>query len=156
MVWVEAGAGWGMNGSRAKARRLLAGQAVTAVVAGHRGRLGRVSTGLAGSAFAARGGRLVVPGGGEVDDGLVRDVVEVLTLFCARRYGRRPAPNRALTAAGCASAASAHLRLSVPGGKMPIRPEGGCVMGSGAKMGRVEAVCRAAQLARRASGGGYG
>jgi hypothetical protein len=33
---------------------------------------------------------------------LVRDMIEVLTWFCARLYGRRSARNRALKAAGCA------------------------------------------------------
>ena len=38
----------------------------------------------------------------EVTDDLVRDMVEVLTSFCARLYGRRSARNRALKAVGCA------------------------------------------------------
>jgi putative resolvase len=39
---------------------------------------------------------------GEVTDDLVRDMVEVLTSFCARLYGRRSARNRAIKAVGCA------------------------------------------------------
>ena len=39
---------------------------------------------------------------GEADDDLARDMVEVLTSFCARLYGRRSARNRALKAVGCA------------------------------------------------------
>lgn len=39
---------------------------------------------------------------GEVEDDLVRDMVEVLTSFCARLYGRRSARNRALKVVGCA------------------------------------------------------
>jgi putative resolvase len=54
------------------------------------------------SALAADGRRLVVLDDGEVDDDLVRDMVEVLTWFCARLYGRRSARNRALKAVGCA------------------------------------------------------
>ena len=46
--------------------------------------------------------RLVVLDSGEVDDDLVRDVVEVLTSLCARLYGRRSARNRALKALRCA------------------------------------------------------
>ena len=34
----------------------------------------------------------------EAADDLVRDVIEVLTWMCARRYGRRGARNRALRA----------------------------------------------------------
>jgi putative resolvase len=37
-----------------------------------------------------------------VIDDLVRDMVEVLTSFCARLYGKRSARNRALKAIGCA------------------------------------------------------
>jgi putative resolvase len=99
---VEAEVGSGMNGSRAKVRRLLADPGVTTVVVEHRDRLGPMNTELVESALAAQGRRLVVLDDGEVDDDLVRDVVEVLTSLCARLYGRRSARNRALKAVGCA------------------------------------------------------
>jgi putative resolvase len=99
---VEAEVGSGMNGTRAKARRLLAGPAVTVVVVEHRDRLGRMNTELVESALAASGRRMVVVDDGEVTDDLVGDMVEVLTLFCAGLYGRRSARNRALKAVGCA------------------------------------------------------
>jgi putative resolvase len=57
---------------------------------------------LVESALAAHGRRLVVLDDGEVNDDLVRDVVEVLTWFCGRLCGRRPARYRALRALGCA------------------------------------------------------
>lgn len=60
-----------MNGARSKARRLLADPDAVIVVVEHRDRLGRVNTEL---------------------------MVEVLTWFCARLYGRRSAKNRALKA----------------------------------------------------------
>jgi putative resolvase len=84
VVRVEAEVGSGMNGSRAKVRRLLADPRVTAVVVEHRDRLGRMNTELVESALCAHGRRLVVLDDGEVDDDLVRDMVEVLTSFCAR------------------------------------------------------------------------
>ncbi len=102
VVRVEAEVGSGMRGSRTKARRLLADPKVGAVVVEHRDRLGRVNTELVESALAAHGRRLVVLDDGEVDDDLVRDMVEVLTSFCARLYGRRSARNRASKAVGCA------------------------------------------------------
>lgn len=102
VVRVEAEVGSGMNGSRTKVRRLLADPKVTAVVVEHRDRLGRMNTELVESALAAHGRRLVVLDDSEVDDDLVRDMVEVLTSFCARLYGRRSARNRALKAIGCA------------------------------------------------------
>lgn len=48
------------------------------------------------------GRRLVVLDSGEVTDGLVHDMVEVITSLCARLYGRRWACNRAVKALGCA------------------------------------------------------
>jgi putative resolvase len=102
VVRVESEVGSGMNGSRAKVRRLLADPRVTTVVVEHRDRLGRMNTELVESALAAHGRRLMVLDGGEVDDDLVRDMVEALTSFCARLYGRRSARNRALKAVGCA------------------------------------------------------
>ena len=83
VIRVEAEVGSGMNGSRRKARRLLADPTATAVVVEHRDRLGRMNTELAESALAADGRRLLVLDDGDVDDGLVRDTVEVLTSFCA-------------------------------------------------------------------------
>jgi putative resolvase len=102
VVRVEAEVGSGMNGSRAKVRRLLADPTVTTMVVEHRDRLGRLNTELVESAQSAHGRRLVVLDDGEVDDDLIRDMVEVLTSFCARLYGRRSARNRALKAVGCA------------------------------------------------------
>ena len=101
-----------MNGSRAKVRRLLADPRVTTVVVEHRDRLGRVNTELVGSALSAHGRRLVVLEDGGVDDDLVRDMVEVLTSFCARLYGRRSARNRGGEGGGLRAARH--------------RPEGGC------------------------------
>jgi len=102
VVRVKAEVGSGVNGARARARRLLVGPAASVVVVEHRDRLGRMNTELAGAALAAHGRRLVVVDDSEVTDDLVRDMIEVLTSFCARLYGRRPARNRALKAVGCA------------------------------------------------------
>ncbi|MFE0375001.1 IS607 family transposase [Streptomyces inhibens] len=95
VVRCEAEIASGMNGSRVKARRLLADPQVTAIVVEHKDRLGRMNTELVEAALAASGRRLVVLDGGEVEDDLLRDMVEVLTSFCARLYGRRSAKNRA-------------------------------------------------------------
>ncbi|MFD0363718.1 IS607 family transposase [Nocardia sp. GCM10030253] len=102
VVRVETEVGSGMNGARRKVRRLLADPNVVTVLVEHRDRLGRMNTELVESALAAHGRRLVVIDPGEVTDDLVRDMVEVLTSFCARLYGRRSARNRAVKAVGCA------------------------------------------------------
>ncbi len=103
VVRVAAEVGSGMNGSRAKLRRLPADPTATMVVVEHRDRLARMNAELVEAALTAQGRRLVVLDDGEVEDDLVRDMVEVLTSFCARLYGRRSARNRALKALGCAS-----------------------------------------------------
>ena len=95
VVRVESEIGSGMNGGRSKARRLLADPQVAAVVVEHKDRLGRMNVELIEAALSAHGRRLVVLDEGEVEDDLVRDVVEILTSFCARLYGRRSAKNRA-------------------------------------------------------------
>ncbi len=102
VVRVEAEVGSGMNGARSKVRRLLADPKVTTVVVEHRDRLAGMNTELVEAALSAHGRHLVVLEGGEVDDDLVRDMVEVLTSFCARLYGHRSARNRAEKALRCA------------------------------------------------------
>ncbi|MER5840305.1 IS607 family transposase [Streptomyces prasinus] len=95
VVRVESEIASGMNGDRSKARRVLADPAVTTMVVEHKDRLGRMNVELVEAALSASGRRLLVLDEGEVEDDLVRDMVEVLTSFCARLYGRRSATNRA-------------------------------------------------------------
>ena len=102
VVRVEAEVGSGVDGSRSKVRRLLADPVVTVVVVEHRDRLGRMSIELVEAALSAHDRRLVVLDDSEVTGDVVGDMVEVLTWFCARLYGRRSARNRALKALGCA------------------------------------------------------
>jgi putative resolvase len=102
VVRVEAEVASGMTGRRVKLRRLLADPAVTTVVVTHRDRLARMNAELVEAALSAHGRRLVVLDDGEVTDDLIRDMVEVLTSFRARLYGRRSARNRALKALRCA------------------------------------------------------
>jgi putative resolvase len=102
VVRVETEVGSGMNGDRSKVRRLLADPKVTIVVVEHRDRLARMNAELVEAALSAHGRRLLVVDDSEVTDDLVGDMVEVLTSFCARLYGRRSARNRALKALRCA------------------------------------------------------
>ncbi|MBN3932220.1 IS607 family transposase [Streptomyces verrucosisporus] len=104
VVRIESEIGSGVNGCRPKAKRLLADAKVTTVVVEHKDRLGRMNVELIEAALSASGRRLVVLDEGEVEDDLVRDMVEVLTSFCARLYGRRSAKNRAKKALEAAAA----------------------------------------------------
>jgi putative resolvase len=94
--------GSGLNGRRPKLRRLLADPTATMIVVEHRDRLARFGVEYLEAALSAQARRLVVVDAGETTDDLVRDMVEVLTSFCARLYGRRGARNRALRALTCA------------------------------------------------------
>jgi putative resolvase len=98
VVRVESEIASGMNGARSKVRRLLADPDVITIVVEHKDRLGRMNIELVEAALSATGRRLVVLDDGEVEDDLVRDMVEVLTSLCARLYGRRSAKNRAKAA----------------------------------------------------------
>jgi putative resolvase len=100
VVRVEAEAGSAMNGARSAAARRPGAQTV---VAGRRDRLGRMNTEPVEAALSTHGRRLVVLDPDEVDDDPVRDITEVLTSVCARRYGRCSARNRAEKALRCAA-----------------------------------------------------
>ena len=100
--------GSGLNGRRPKLARLLADPTVTMIVVEHRDRLARFGVEYLEAALAAQGRRLVVVDPSEVTDDLVRDMIDVLTSFCARLYGRRGARNRALRAVTCARKPSGH------------------------------------------------
>ena len=60
--------------------------------------LDALASGLRNWADSKQGRRIVVVEEGETTDDLVRDMVEALTSFCARLYGRRGARNRAMRA----------------------------------------------------------
>ena len=77
-----------------------------------------MNTELVEAALSATGRRLVVLEAGEVTDDLVHDMVEVLTSFCARVYGRRSARNRAEKALRCAQRDLGPRALTQPKAKV--------------------------------------
>jgi putative resolvase len=90
--------GAAVNGKRPRLRRLLADPHATTIVVEHQDRLARFGMEHLEAALAAQGRRLLVVDPGESTDDLMRDLIDVLTEFCARLYGRRGARNRALRA----------------------------------------------------------
>lgn len=92
---VVAEVGSGLNGHPSKLLGLLRDPMVATIVVEHRDRLARFGVEHLEAALAAQGRRVVVVEEAELADDLVRDMVEVLTSFCARRYGRRCAKRRA-------------------------------------------------------------
>ncbi|MEM3208196.1 MAG: IS607 family transposase [Halobacteria archaeon] len=87
--------GSGLNGRRQKLLKLLSDPKVGTIVVEHRDRLARFGSEYIEAALAAQGRRVLVADPGEVKDDLVQDMLDVLTSFCARLYGRRAAKNRA-------------------------------------------------------------
>ena len=61
----------------------------------HRDRFLRFGTEYVEAALSAQGRKLMVVESSERKDDLVRDMIEVLTSFCARLYGRRSARHQA-------------------------------------------------------------
>jgi putative resolvase len=90
--------GAAVNGKRPRLRRLLADPHATTIMVEHQDRLARFGVEHLEAALAAQGRRLLVVDPGESTDDLMRDLIDVLTEFCARLYGRRGARNRALRA----------------------------------------------------------
>lgn len=87
--------GSGLNGKRPKLISLLRDPKISTIVVEHRDRLARFGAEYIEATMAASGRRLVVMDLSEMKDDMVQDMVDVLTSFCARLYGRRSARNRA-------------------------------------------------------------
>ena len=87
--------GSGLNGRRPKLLRLLADPSIGVVAVEHRDRLMRFGAEYVEAALAAQGRRLLVVDPQERTDDLVQDMIDGLSSFCARLYGRRSARNRA-------------------------------------------------------------
>lgn len=92
---VVAEVGSGLNGHRKGLISVLRWPEYEAIVVEHRDRLVRFGAEYIEAALAASGRRLIVMESHEVKDDLVQDMIDVLTSFCARLYGRRSARRRA-------------------------------------------------------------
>lgn len=87
--------GSGLNGHRPKLIKLLSDQSIQIILVEHRDRLMRFGIEYVETALEAQGRKLLVVDSGELKDDLVQDMIEILTSFCARLYGRRSAKNKA-------------------------------------------------------------
>ena len=96
--------GSGLNGHRRKLLAILRDPKITAIVVEHRDRLARFGSEYIEAALARTGRHLIVVEQGEAHDDLVPDMVDVLTSFCARLYGKRSARHRAKKALEAARA----------------------------------------------------
>lgn len=87
--------GSGLNGHRPKLMKLLTNPSIKIILVEHRDRLMRFGAEYVEATLAAQGRRLIIVNSSELKDDLVQDMIEVLTSFCARLYGRRSAKNKA-------------------------------------------------------------
>lgn len=90
--------GGGLNGGRKRLALLLRDKRIEGIAVEHRDRLARFGSEYLEAALEASDRRLFVVDPGELKDDLVQDMIDVLTSFCARLYGRRGARKRALRA----------------------------------------------------------
>ena len=75
--------------------KLLSDKKVKSIVVEHRDRLMRFGSEYVEASLAAEGRKIVVVDQTELKDDMVQDMIEVLTSFCSRLYGRRSARNKA-------------------------------------------------------------
>lgn len=87
--------GSGLNGHRMKLLKVLENKSASILVVEHRDRLARFGSEYVESALRASDRKVVVVNDIEMKDDLVQDMIDVLTSFCARLYGKRAARNRA-------------------------------------------------------------
>lgn len=93
--------GSALNGHRSKLKKLLLNPKIKVIIVEHNDRLMRFGIEFLESALKAQGRELIVIDRKEVKDDLVQDMIEVLTSFCAKLYGKRSAKNRAKRAMEC-------------------------------------------------------
>lgn len=87
--------GSGLNGKRKKLMKLLSDPKIGLIVVEHRDRLARFDSEYISVVLEASGRKLCIINEAECADDPVQDMVDVLTSFCARLYGRRSAKNKA-------------------------------------------------------------
>lgn len=87
--------GSGLNGHRKKLIKVLETAAAPIIIVEHKDRLARFGADYIISALKSSGRKVMVINEAECNDDLVQDMIDVLTSFCARLYGRRSAINRA-------------------------------------------------------------
>jgi putative resolvase len=90
--------GSGLNGKRKKLLSILADQSIDIILIEHKDRLTRFGFEYIETLLRSQSRKVIVADENELSDDLVRDMIEVLTSFCARLYGKRSARNKALKA----------------------------------------------------------
>ncbi len=90
--------GSGLNGNRKKLLSILADKTIDVILVEHKDRLTRFGFEYIETLLRSQSREVIVADKNELSDDLVRDMIEVLTSFCAKLYGKRSARNKALKA----------------------------------------------------------
>jgi putative resolvase len=91
----EREVGSGLNDKRRGLTSLLSDPRVGTIVVEHRDRLARFGVAQIEAALKATNRTVIVLDATEVENELVRDMIDLMTSFSARLYGQRSAKNRA-------------------------------------------------------------
>lgn len=105
--------GSGLNGSRKKLLSMLSDPTIDIILVEHKDRLTRFGFEYIETLLKSQSRSVVVADLSELSDDLVRDMIEVLTSFCARLYGKRSARNKAIQAMKTIQSSS-DLKPSIP------------------------------------------
>jgi predicted site-specific integrase-resolvase len=87
--------GSGLNGHRKKLMKILENPSISIIIVEHRDRLARFGAEYITASLKSCNRKIIVVNDAECKDDLVQDMIDVLTSFCARLYGRRSAKNKA-------------------------------------------------------------
>lgn len=87
--------GSGLNPNRKKLNELLCNKSITTIIVEHRERLTRFGFEMLEASFKANGRKIIVIENKDLDNDIVQDMVDILTCYCARIYGKRSAKNKA-------------------------------------------------------------
>jgi len=87
--------GSGLNGHRKKLLKVLEDPNISTIIVEHKDRLARFGADYIIAALNATNRKVVIVNETECKDDLVQDMIDVLTSFCARLYGKRSAKARA-------------------------------------------------------------
>lgn len=84
----------GLNDNRKGLLRILTDQTITHIVVEHSDRLARFGTKIIEEMLKQNGCELVVIDKSEHDDDLVKDMIDIVTCFCSKLYGKRSGKNK--------------------------------------------------------------
>lgn len=87
--------GSAFNGNRKKLLGLLKNKDIDVIIVEHKDRLSRFGVEYIQALLETSGRKIVIVEDSEVTSDLVQDMIDVLTSFCARLYGKRSAKNKA-------------------------------------------------------------